>query len=155
MKGGALARPKNNGDEPVAQAEQQDLQHRVRIMQLQEANAAVEKAEKLRLRKLLAIELKPHKLNTLRIQTAYRKSKLAEKVEELKKEIEILSQNHERDVDKKDAIIQMLSRDLEEFEEQYQMALRSHLCVFACFCQYSYLSWKSPAGTDIVTSFRM
>jgi hypothetical protein len=49
------------------------------------------------------------------------------KVETLRKDIEILSQNHERDVDRKDAIIQMLDRDLEEAEEQYQMALRSHM----------------------------
>ncbi|CAM9531550.1 unnamed protein product, partial [Discosporangium mesarthrocarpum] len=35
-------------------------------------------------------------------------------VSSLRKDIEILSQNHERDVDRKDAIIQMLDRDLEE-----------------------------------------
>tara|TARA_B100000795_G_scaffold245498_1_gene210662 strand:- start:1226 stop:1729 length:504 start_codon:yes stop_codon:yes gene_type:complete len=101
------------------------------------------------------------------------------KVEDLRKEIEIISQNHEREVDRKDAIIQvhpacdrthpacnrthhrcststsrvtysslitthhsllttyyslltthqMLDRDLEDSEEQYQMALRSHLLV--------------------------
>ena len=45
----------------------------------------------------------------------------------LRKEIEVLSQNHEREVDRKDAIIQMLDRDLDEAEEQYQMALRAHL----------------------------
>lgn len=62
------------------------------------------------------------------------------KVESLKKDIEIMSQNHEREVDMKDALIQMLDRDLDESEEQspplqwslsdvarYQMALRSHL----------------------------
>ena len=49
------------------------------------------------------------------------------KTESLKKDIEIISQNHERDVDRKDAILQMLDRDLEEAEEQLQMALRSHL----------------------------
>ena len=49
------------------------------------------------------------------------------KVEDLRKEIEVLSQNHEREVDRKDAIIQMLDRDLEDAEEQHQMALRSHL----------------------------
>lgn len=48
-------------------------------------------------------------------------------VESLRKDIEILSQNHERDVDRKDAIIQMLDRDLEEAEDQFQMALRAHL----------------------------
>lgn len=35
-------------------------------------------------------------------------------MESLRKDIEVLSQNHERDVDRKDAIIQMLDRDLEE-----------------------------------------
>ena len=69
------------------------------------------------------------------------------KVESLRKDIEVVSQNHERDVDRKDAIIQvrqgglgsvhspltlagmcqMLDRDVEEAEEQYQMALRAHL----------------------------
>ena len=48
-------------------------------------------------------------------------------MESLRKDIEVLSQNHERDVDRKDAIIQMLDRDLEEAEEQYQMTLRRHL----------------------------
>ncbi len=32
------------------------------------------------------------------------------KTEALKKDIEILSQNHERDIDRKDAILQMLDR---------------------------------------------
>eukprot|EP01036_Dinobryon_divergens_P031639 gene31639-41074_t len=49
------------------------------------------------------------------------------KSESLKKDIEILSQNHERDIDRRDAILQMLDRDLEEAEDQYQMALRTHL----------------------------
>ncbi len=49
------------------------------------------------------------------------------KTESLKKDIEIISQNHERDVDRKDAILQMIDRDLEEAEEQYQTSLRSNL----------------------------
>ena len=49
------------------------------------------------------------------------------KTESLKKDIEIISQNHERDVDRKDAILQMIDRDLEEAEEQYQMSYRSNL----------------------------
>eukprot|EP01035_Chromulina_nebulosa_P017816 gene17816-23426_t len=44
------------------------------------------------------------------------------KAESLRKEIDILSQSHERDVDRKDAILQMLDRDLEEAEDQYQLA---------------------------------
>ncbi len=41
--------------------------------------------------------------------------------------IEIYSQNHEREVDSKDAVMQMLDRDLEEAEEQYQTALRNYM----------------------------
>ena len=66
-------------------------------------------------------------LNNLRIQQQWRRSMRLTKVEELRKDIEVLSQNHEREVDRKDAIIQMLDRDLDESEEQYQMALRAHL----------------------------
>jgi len=49
------------------------------------------------------------------------------KSKELKKDIEILSQTFERVVDRKDAVIKSLAKDLMEAEEQYAMALRSHL----------------------------
>jgi hypothetical protein len=45
----------------------------------------------------------------------------------LKKDIEILSQTFERIIDRKEAIIKSLVKDIEEAEEQYEMALRSHL----------------------------
>lgn len=48
------------------------------------------------------------------------------KAEELHKDIGVMSQTFERVVDRKDAIIQSLARDLEEAEEQYQVALRAH-----------------------------
>ncbi|KAJ8614620.1 hypothetical protein CTAYLR_008994 [Chrysophaeum taylorii] len=67
------------------------------------------------------------RMNRLKIQNQWRKIMRLAKVESLRKGIEILSQNHERDVDRKDAIIQLLDRDLEEAEDQFQMALRSHL----------------------------
>ncbi|KAL3856679.1 hypothetical protein ACJMK2_011406 [Sinanodonta woodiana] len=49
------------------------------------------------------------------------------KSRELKKDIEILSQTFERVVDRKDAVIKSLAKDLQEAEEQYAMALRSHV----------------------------
>ena len=79
------------------------------------------------LKAMMERELGFTKTNRLKIQNQWRKIMRLAKVESLRKEIEILSQNHERDVDRKDAIIQMLDRDLEEAEEQYQMALRAHL----------------------------
>ena len=67
------------------------------------------------------------RVNRLKIMNQWRKLMRLVKVEDLRKEIEIISQNHEREVDRKDAIIQMLDRDLEDSEEQYQTALRAHL----------------------------
>ena len=46
---------------------------------------------------------------------------------ELKKDLEILSQTFERVVDRKESVIKSLGKDLEEANEQYAMALRSHL----------------------------
>ena len=54
-----------------------------------------------------------------------------------------MSQTFERMVDRKDAIIRSLAKDVEEAEEQYQVALRNHLqnmedligvCVCVCVC---------------------
>lgn len=66
-------------------------------------------------------------MNRYRINNQWRKLMRLAKIESLRKELEILSQSHEREVDMKDAIIQMLDRDLDEAEEQFSMALRSHL----------------------------
>merc|ERR1719261_1997632 len=62
-----------------------------------------------------------------KIQESWLKVMRSSKTKQLKKQVEIISQNHERDVDRKDAILQMLDRDLDEAEEQHQVAIRSHL----------------------------
>lgn len=41
--------------------------------------------------------------------------------ESLRKEIEVLAQRHSREVDRKDAIIQMMTRDLDDTEEQLEV----------------------------------
>ena len=83
--------------------------------------------ERQRIMEMMAIEKKNTRINQLKIQNQWRKIMRLAKLEQLRKDIEILSQSHERDVDRKDAILQMLDRDLEEAEEQYQTAHRSHL----------------------------
>lgn len=65
--------------------------------------------------------------NRMKMLTHWRKLLRLAKTEQLKKEIQIYQQNHDREVDAKDAILQMLDRDLDEAEEQFQMALRNHL----------------------------
>ncbi len=72
-------------------------------------------------------EQKTAYFNKMKILTYWRKVMRVAKTESLKKEMQIFQQNHDREVDAKDAILQMLDRDLEEAEEQYQMALRNHL----------------------------
>merc|ERR1711959_191886 len=91
--------------------------------------AALKEDERLRnqLKELQAEEERYSRINRHKVQNQWRKLMRIAKDEELIKEVEILSQNHEREVDRKDAIIQMLDRDLEEADEQHQMALRSHL----------------------------
>ena len=55
-------------------------------------------------------EAKNSKMNSLKILNHWRKIMRLAKSESLKKDVEILSQNHDRDVDRKDAILQMLDR---------------------------------------------
>lgn len=42
-------------------------------------------------------------------------------------EIRILEQTHRRDVDRRDAVLQMLDRDIEEADEQYLVIVRATL----------------------------
>lgn len=50
-----------------------------------------------------------------------------EKYLELSAEVEILKQTHDKTLDRKNAVIEMLMNDLDEAEEQYRLALRTHL----------------------------
>lgn len=46
-------------------------------------------------------------INSMKIHNQWRKIMRVAKVEELRGEVEILSQNHEREVDRKDALVQV------------------------------------------------
>ncbi|OQS01995.1 hypothetical protein THRCLA_05598 [Thraustotheca clavata] len=113
-KGGATEEEKRLADS-INRLEMNDYLKKLAVSKKQQLKEYMEKEQKI------------SKMNKLKIQNHWRKIMRLVKVEALRKEVEIKSQNHERDVDRKDAIIQMLDRDLEEAEEQYQMALRSHL----------------------------
>ena len=63
-------------------------------------------------------EEKYARINSLKIHTQWRKFMRQAKVDELRRDIEILSQQHEREVDRKDAIIQMLDKDLDDGEPE-------------------------------------
>ena len=113
----------------IANESPEELAARLEMERLQAQEEALARENKLRTRmkEQLAREEVNTKMNSLKINENWRIILRKTKLESLKASIEVLSQNHEREVDRKDAIIQMLARDLEEAEEQYQVALRAHL----------------------------
>jgi hypothetical protein len=84
-------------------------------------------SQRHRLTRDTQLEMKNTKYNMSKLQESWLKIMRSAKTKQLKKQVEIISQNHERDVDRRDAILQMLDRDLDEAEEQHQVAVRSHL----------------------------
>jgi hypothetical protein len=77
---------------------------------LAELRHAQQLAAKTELRSRMEVETRNTRINKLKIQNQWRKIMRLTKTESLKKDVEVLSQNHERDVDRKDAILQMLDR---------------------------------------------
>lgn len=92
------------------------MRYEIERMKEEEAARAKEEMRKRKLKERQAQEEKYARVNRLKILNQWRKLMRLVKVEDLRKEIEIISQNHERVVDRKDAIIQMLDRDLEDSE---------------------------------------
>ena len=72
-------------------------------------------------------EEKYSKLNTLKLQDKWRMILRGTKTDNLRTEIEVVKQTFERVVDNKGAILQALSEELLEAEEQYMISHRSHL----------------------------
>jgi hypothetical protein len=79
---------------------------------MEEDRQKKEEASRAHLKQRQLNEMRYAYINSIKIHNQWRKIMRLAKVEDLRKEIEILSQNHEREVDRKDAIIQMLDRDL-------------------------------------------
>jgi hypothetical protein len=75
----------------------------------------------------LAKEERATKFNINKLNHQWRNIMRENKSKELKKDLEILSQTFERIVDRKDATIKSLAKDLQEADEQYSMSLRAHL----------------------------
>ncbi|XP_075381499.1 dynein regulatory complex subunit 2 isoform X1 [Mycteria americana] len=96
---------------------------------LAEEEAAKTKGEMLTrfLKDKLAKEERSSGLNLRKLSTQWRAVLRETKDEELRRDIEILSQTFARVMDCKDSVIESLATDLEEAEEQHAQALRSHL----------------------------
>ena len=127
MKGGSKVAGGKKGKKGLESEQERQLRLEIERMKEEEAARQRELLRKGELKGLQAQEERYSKLNRLKILNQWRKIMRLVKVEDLRKEIEVISQSHEHEVDRKDAIIQVLDRDLEDSEEQYQMALRAHL----------------------------
>ncbi|XP_064620664.1 dynein regulatory complex subunit 2-like [Lineus longissimus] len=105
-----------------------------RILYLEQQRLAEEELKKKKedmltqfLKDKLGKEERATKFNQNKLNHQWRNIMREAKSKELKKDIEILSQTFERVVDRKESVIKSLAKDLMEAEEQYSMALRSHL----------------------------
>ncbi len=95
---------------------------------LLEAEARKKKEDLLNelLKEKLTKEEKNTKNNLNKINYQWRSIMRDSKAKELLKDIEIMSQTFERIIDRKDSVIKSLVKDLQEAEEQYEMAMRSY-----------------------------
>ncbi|XP_018417380.1 PREDICTED: coiled-coil domain-containing protein 65 [Nanorana parkeri] len=75
----------------------------------------------------LAKEEHTSSINLNKLNVQWRAVLREVKAKELRKDIEILSQTFERVVDCKNSVVKSLIKDVEEADEQYTHALRSHL----------------------------
>jgi hypothetical protein len=79
------------------------------------------------LRSKMESEHKMVNFNKKKLLTYWRKIMRIAKTEELRGEIDVYSQNNQRELDSKEAFIQMLDKNLDEANNQHQIALRNHL----------------------------
>ena len=96
---------------------------------MQEADFLRRLADKTKalLKERLDAEKASASVNRKKVENAWLKIMRMAKTSELRRDVEVLSQGHERDVDRKDALLQMLDADLEENEEQFATAVQEHL----------------------------
>lgn len=85
------------------------------------------KIKREELKKRVQNEQKIVNYNQKKLLTYWRKIMRIAKTEQLKNDIDIYSQNNQRELDSKEAFIQMLDKNIDEAEDQYQVALRNHL----------------------------
>ena len=104
---------------------------RTREVILNQAQYEAEKAQRLlkesHFRQLVQEEERIYAINRKKLLTNWRKILRVAKTEELKKELEIYSQSNHRELDSLEAYIQMLDKNIDEAEDQYNLAMRNHL----------------------------
>lgn len=103
------------------------LLSKAKQMEIGDYERALAQKNRAALREHLSKEWEMTKVNAKKVRNGWLKIMRLSKLDALRREVEVISQNHERDVDRRDALLQMLDRDVDEAEDQYQMALREHM----------------------------
>jgi NAD(P)H-dependent FMN reductase len=93
---------KHNPDEPIPSHQCQEQQH---------TNAHLQELTRVALRQKQLREQHYAHINGIKIHNQWRKIMRLAKIEELRQQVEILSQTHEREVDRKDAQLQVRGRE--------------------------------------------
>eukprot|EP00049_Salpingoeca_infusionum_P005092 m.88080 g.88080 ORF g.88080 m.88080 type:complete len:540 (-) comp12853_c0_seq3:628-2247(-) len=107
-------------------------EERALLMEQEASQKAVEDAKRKAiatrfLKEKLAQEQKNTRISTLKINARWRSIMRQEKATELRREIDILIQSFERVLDRKEAVVKSCLKDMEEAEQQTQLATRSHV----------------------------
>ncbi|CEM25867.1 unnamed protein product [Vitrella brassicaformis CCMP3155] len=111
---------------PMPAAEVQ-LMETIKAMGEEEREQLQTAYKKKFLKSMALMEAKNTKMNLNKVQESWLRVMRAAKTKDLKLETEVLSQIFDRDLERKDALLQMYDRDLNESEEQQLTIVRSHL----------------------------
>ena len=100
-----------------------DLQKR----QIEEQqNREAEQEKRTHLKKKFEEEMQFSRINRMKLLNDWRVIMRIAKIDEIRKYLTLYMQIFERDLDDKDAILQMLDRDISEAEDHYNIALTNH-----------------------------
>ena len=100
-----------------------DLQKR---QQEDQANREAEQEKRTHLKKKFEEEMQYSRINRMKLLNDWRVIMRIAKIDEIRKYLTLYMQIFERDLDDKDAILQMLDRDISEAEDHYNIALTNH-----------------------------
>lgn len=119
--------PKNAKKKSKLTEEEKILRAEQKLLEEEESRRRKEEMLTQFLKDKLSKEERNTRFNSVKLQNQWRVMMREAKSNELRKDIEILSQSFERIIDSKDAILKSLVKDLDEAEEQYQTAIKKHL----------------------------
>ena len=100
-----------------------DLQKR---QQEDQHNREAEQEKRSHLKKKFEEEMQYSRINRMKLLNDWRVIMRIAKIDEIRKYLTLYMQIFERDLDDKDAILQMLDRDISEAEDHYNIALTNH-----------------------------